>query len=133
MPLFNVEFNRLADSIGASALRLWLHTAAPTDADITNGRTSAGGGAYEAGLLIAAASISAAAGGDIAISTLADFGDATANVGTLTHWSLVRESDGAGVAWGVMPNDDSGNPHVVNQNDRVRITANTLRILGATI
>ena len=32
MPLFTVELNRLADSIGASDLTIWLHTAAPSDA-----------------------------------------------------------------------------------------------------
>ena len=58
MPLFTVELNRLADSIGASDLTIWLHTAAPTNANIANGRTSVGGGAYENGLTLASTDIS---------------------------------------------------------------------------
>ena len=47
--LFTRELNDLADRIGRSDLTMRLHTAVPTDGNPTNGRTSVGGGAYEAG------------------------------------------------------------------------------------
>ena len=98
MPLFTRELNDLADRIGRSDLTMWLHTAAPTDADPTNGRTSVGGGAYEAGETLAAADISDAMNGDIESDAIVDFGTADEAVGTVTHWSAVRGSDAVG--WG---------------------------------
>ena len=50
MPLFEIELNRVADDIGASALTIRLHTAAPTDGSPTNGRITAGGGLYPTGV-----------------------------------------------------------------------------------
>ena len=51
MPLFTRELNDLADRIGRSDLTMRLHTAVPTDENPTNGRTTVGGGAYEAGVI----------------------------------------------------------------------------------
>ena len=124
MPLFVVELNRLADSIGASDLTIWLHTAAPTDASIANGRTTTGGGAYAAGMTLAAAGISAASAGDITNNAAIDFGTATANVGTVTHWSAVRGA--AGVAYGTLPST------AINNGDSFQINAQTLDINGST-
>ena len=74
MPLFTRELNDLADRIGRSDLTIWLHTAAPTNADPTNGRTSVGGGAYEAGEARSLrAGISDAASGDISNDAAVDF------------------------------------------------------------
>lgn len=124
MPLFTRELNALADAIGASALTLWLHTAAPTEADATNGRTTVGGGGYESGLAVPATEISNASAGDIMINVAKNFGAADEDVGTVTHWSLVRGSDG--VAYGTLPSTQ------INNGDSFTINANTLRILGST-
>ena len=124
MPLFEVELDRLADSIGASTLTIWLHTAAPTEANPAVNRTSAGGGAYAAGVALAASGISNASGGDITNNAAIDFGTATANVGTVTHWSAVRGS--AGVAYGTLPST------TINNGDSFQINAQTLDINGST-
>ena len=124
MPLFVVEQNRLADSIGASALTVYLHTAAPTDADITNGRTTTGGGAYENGKAVAATDISDAADGDIEVTADIAFGEATASVRTVTHWSAVR--GGAGVGWGTVPKT------AILQGDSFTLNANTVKFNGSS-
>ena len=124
MPLFTVELNRLADSIGASDLTIWLHTAAPTNANIANGRTSVGGGAYENGLTLASTDISDAADGDITNDEDLDWPQADEAVGTVTHWSAVRGA--AGVAFGTLPNT------VIDSGDSFRINASTLDLNGAT-
>ena len=49
MPLFTAYLNSVADAMVDDAGTLYLHTVAPTDADHTNGRTSAGGTAFENG------------------------------------------------------------------------------------
>ena len=49
MPFFNRELNELMDRAGRSDLTIYLHTAAPSDADTDNGRINAGGGLYEIG------------------------------------------------------------------------------------
>ena len=81
MPFFTVEENRIADDIGASDMTFYLHTAAPTDAAPTNGRTTVGGGGYENGIVIDASDISVAALGDIDVDVDIDFGDADEAVG----------------------------------------------------
>ena len=124
MPLFTVELNRLADSIGASDLTIWLHTAAPTDADVTNGRTSVGGGAYEAGATLAAADITDASAGDIENDAAIDFGTADEDVGALTHWSAVRGA--AGVAYGTLPSV------TIVDGDSYSINANSLELNGSS-
>jgi len=122
VPLFTTELNRLADSIGAADLTIRLHTAAPTDANPTNGRTTTGGGAYTAGATLAASDITNASDGDIQNSALIDFGTATANVGRVTHYSAYRGSNP--VAYGTVPET------VISSGDRFQI--NTLQILGAS-
>ena len=124
MPLFVVEQNRLADSIGESDLTVYLHTAAPTDDDITTRRTTRGGGAYEAGKTVTAANISEAADGDIQITVDLDFGEATADVGTIRHWSAVRA--GAGVGWGRVPKT------TIWQGDSLTLNANTVKFKGSS-
>ena len=102
MPLFTRELNAVADHIGRSSLTIWLHLAAPTEAAPASGRTIVGGGAYEAGVTLAAADISDAANGDISNTPAIDFGTADENVGLVTHWSAVRGADA--VAFGTLPN-----------------------------
>ena len=63
MPIFSNELDNAADNM-ARAGRVWLHTAAPTNADPTTGRTNRGGGAYEAGFAVTAANWSTAANGE---------------------------------------------------------------------
>ena len=87
MPLFNRELNALADHIGRSNLTIWLHTAAPTNAAPTNGRTNKGGGAYENGATLTAGNIGNASGGGISNTAAIAFGTADEDVGTITHWS----------------------------------------------
>ena len=72
----------------ARAGRIWLHTAAPTNASPAANRTSQGGGAYEAGFAVTAANWSAAASGDVQLDVVCDFGTSDEAVGTVTHWSL---------------------------------------------
>lgn len=124
MPLFTRELNELADRIGRSDLTIWLHTAAPTDADPDNGRTTVGGGAYESGKTLAAANISDASDGDISNSVAIDFGAADENVGTVTHWSAVRGTDA--VAYGTLPNT------AINDGDSFQINSGTLQINGSS-
>ena len=124
MPLFTVELNRLADSIGASDLTIWLHTSTPSNTNIATGRTSTGGGAYESGATLAAGNISNASGGDIENTAAIAFGTATAAVGTVTHWSAVRGS--AGVAYGTLPST------VIAIGDSFSINSNSLDINGST-
>ena len=124
MPLFNVELNRIADDIGASNWTVFLHTAAPTDGSPTNGRTSVGGGAYQNGATLTAANISAASNGDIQNTAAIDFGTATADVGTVTHWSAYR--GGNPVAFGTLPSTTIAN------GDSFQINANSLQVNGAS-
>ena len=93
MPLFTVELNELADRIGRSNLTIRLHTAAPTNGSPTNARTTAGGGSFGTGATLAATNITTAASGDIENSAAISFGTATADVGTVTHWSAYRGTD----------------------------------------
>ena len=123
MPLFTAELNRLADSIGADPLTVYVHTAAPTDADITSGRVTTGGGPYENGKAVVANQISNAADGDIMITVELDYGEAAANVGTLSHWSAVRGN--AGVAWGTLRQT------VIERGDTFTINPNTLKLNGS--
>lgn len=124
MPLFTVELNRLADDIGASDLTIYLHTAAPSDADNDAGRiTAASGGNYD-GATLAAANISAASNGDISNSAAISFGTANANVGTVTHWSAFRGS--AAVAFGTLTST------TINSGDTFQIAAGALQINGST-
>ena len=124
MPLFDRELNALADQIGASDLTIWLHTSAPTNADITTGRTTTGGGAYAAGVTLAASGISDASSGDISNVAAISFGTANANVGTVTHWSAVRGTDG--VAYGTLPST------TISSGDSFSIAAGTLQFNGST-
>ena len=126
MPLFTVELNRLADSIVDEAMTLWLHTAAPTNGDPTNGRTTVGGGDYESGQAMAASDFSAASNGDVTNNAAIDFGTADENVGTVTHWSLIRNSNSAGITYGTLPSTE------INNGDSFQINAQTLDINGST-
>ena len=124
MPLFNRELNELADYIGRANLTIWLHTDAPSEADPDNGRTTVGGGAYEAGLTLAAADISNAANGDISNTNALAFGTADEDVGTITHWSAVRGADAVG--WGTLPST------TISDGDTFTINAGTLIFNGST-
>ena len=124
MPLFEVELNRVADGIGASTLTIRLHTAAPSDSNPTNARTTTGGGSYANGASLTAANISAASGGDIENTAAIDFVTATADVGTVTHWSAYRGSNP--VAFGTLPST------AINNGDSFQINANSLQINGST-
>ena len=124
MPLFTRELNELANYIGRSNWTVWLHTAAPTDADPTNGRTTVGGGAYESGAMLAAADIQDAVNGDIDNDVAVDFGTADEDVGTVTHWSAVRGSDG--VVHGTVPNA------IIASGDSFSINANTMDLAGSS-
>ena len=124
MPLFIMELNRLADSIGASNLTIWLHTAAPTNSDPDNGRTTVGGGAYESGATLTAANITTASNGDINNSAAIAFGTADEDVGTVTHWSAYRGN--TPVAFGTLPST------TINDGDTFTINSGTLQFNGST-
>ena len=124
MPLFTVELNALADRIGRDALTIRLHTAAPTDAAPTNGRTTVGGGGYEAGIVVPPTDMSNAADGDIQITADIDFGAADEAVGTVAWWTAYRGNEA--VAYGTLPST------VIANGDRFKINADELVIAGAT-
>ena len=124
MPLFDVELNRLADSIGASDLTIYLHTAAPTNAAPTNGRVTVGGGTYESGAALADGDISDASAGDISNNDALAFGAADEAAGLVTHWVAYRGSDP--VAWGTLDNTTIAN------GDSFTINAGALDINGST-
>ena len=124
MPLFTRELNELADYIGRSDLTIRLHTAAPSNANAANGRTTVGGGAFEAGKVLAAGGITVAANGDIRNSVAIDFGTADEAVGTVTHWTATRGADT--VAFGTLPNTAIAN------GGSFEINANSLQFNGST-
>ena len=124
MPLFTVELNRVADSIGAGDLTVRLHTQAPTDAAPTRGRITGGGGVFVSGAPLPATAITDAASGDIQNTGIIDFGSAVGAVGTVGWWTAYRGS--SPVAWGTLPSTTIAN------GDSFQINANSLRIMGST-
>ena len=124
MPLFTRELNELADRIGRSDLTVRLHTAAPTDANPANGRTTVGGGGYENGVTLDSSDISDASAGDISNDNAIPFGTADEAVGTVTHWTAYRGS--SEVAFGPLPST------AVGDGDDFEINAGTLQINGST-
>ena len=125
MPLFTTELNRIADNIAANALTFRLHTAAPSDASPTNGRTTAGGTGYENGVVIAAGDISAASNGDIEVDVDIDFGAADEAVGSVGWLSAYRGNSPVG--WWVLPSTTT-----IANGDSFKINANSLEFNGAT-
>ena len=124
MPLFLVKLNAMADELVDAAGTVYLHTAAPTDAAPTNGRTTAGGGAYASGLAVTAANWTVASDGDVANSIAFDFGTATAAVGVVIGWSYYKGSDP--YAFGTLPSTTIAN------GDSFSINANSLQLNGST-
>ena len=124
MPLFTRELNALADRIGRSDLTIWLHTAAPTEASPTNGRTTVGGAAFENGVVVASGDISTAVNGDITIPGDIDYGTADDDVGTVAWWTAVRGSDEVG--YGTLPST------VIADGDSFKINGGTLDFNGST-
>lgn len=124
MPLFNTELDRLADSIGASALTIRLHTSAPSHGSPTSGRVTVGGNTYENGVTVQPSDISNASGGDIRVTTAINFGTADEDVGTVTHWSAYRGANP--VAFGTLTSTQ------INANDSWSIAADALRINGSS-
>ena len=120
MPLFARERDALAGAVRASALTIYLHTAAPTDVAPTNGRTTTGGGAFQNGLAWPTNQMSAVSGGAFDNNVDLDFGQATADVGTVTHWSAYRGSDP--VMFGTLPST------VINNRDTFKINSGSLDV-----
>ena len=124
MPLFTRELNALADHIGRDDLTIRTHTALPSNANAANGRTTVGGGAFEAGKVLTAGNITVASNGDIRNSVAIDFGTADEAVGTVTHWSAARGADP--VAFGTLPNT------AILNGGSFQIDANSLNFNGST-
>ena len=124
MPIFSNELDNAADNM-ARAGRVWLHTAAPTNADPTTGRTNRGGGAYETGFAVTAANWSTASNGDVQLDVACDFGSADEAVGTVTHWSFDPTTGDDG-AYGALPNT------VIGNGDSFSINTGTIQINGST-
>ena len=123
MPLFDVELNRLADSVGASDLTIYLHTAEPTNGDPTNGRTTTGGGAFVNGATLTAGNISAASNGDISNDVAVSFGNANADVGTVAWWSAMRGNSPVG--YGTLPSS------LISIDEPFSINAGSLQFNGS--
>ena len=125
MPLLTVEQNRIANDFTSSTWTCYLHTANPTDASPTNGRTSVGGGAYEAGgRTVPAADFSVASNGDVQVTDDIDFGTADEAVGTVIAMSFYRS--GAPVGWVTLPST------VIGDGDGFLINANSLQLNGSS-
>ena len=124
MPLFDDKLDTIADDELAVAGRLWLHTAAPTNASPTNGRTSVGGGDYESGMAITAGNWTAASNGDVNLNIAAAFGTADEAVGTVGWWSFVTPTEN--IAWGTLPSTTIGD------GDTFTINSGSLQLNGAT-
>ena len=124
MPLFGPYLDTIADDMVGGAGTVYLHTAAPTDNAPTNGRTTAGGGSYANGVTTAASDWTAASDGDVENSNAFDFGTATADVGTVTHWSYYLGT--VAVAYGTLPST------VIANGDSFSINANSLEINGSS-
>ena len=124
MPLFTVALNAVADGFVDAAGTVYLHTAAPTDAQPDNARTTLGGGLYASGLATTAASWTAASDGDVANAAAFDFGTATAAVGTVTHWSYYEGTDP--IAFGTLPST------VIASGDSFSINSGSLQLNGST-
>lgn len=124
MPLFTRELNELMDRIGRSNLTIYLHTAAPTNTSTSNGRVTTGGGAFASGATLTAANITTASSGSIENSVAIDFGTASANIGTVTHWSAFRGNDA--VAFGTLPST------AINSGSTFSINANSMEFNGTT-
>ena len=124
MPLFTRQLNESANHIVRSDLTMWLHTQEPTDADPTLGRTTVGGGAYEAGVVLAASDISDAMNGDFEGEVDIDFGTTDEAAGTVAWLSAHRGGDE--VCYWPIPST------VLGSGDSFKINANTLDWMGST-
>ena len=90
MPLSALELNRLADDIVATALRIFIHTGT-VGANGTTNRVTDGGGLFAAGVLVAPAGWTNAAGGDVENVAAVDYGTASGgDPGTIIFWSAFR-------------------------------------------
>ena len=125
MPFFTARLNAMANALVNDAGVFYLHTAAPTDADPTNGRTSTGGGLFETGIVTAATDWTDASNGDVENSSAFDFGTATADVGTVTHWSY--EEGGEPCSWGTLPTTTP-----VNDGDSYSVNPNSVQLNGSS-
>lgn len=124
MPLFNTELKRLGDEIRSGSLRIYAHTAAPSNADYDNGRVTGGGTGYTGGQPI---SFTAAdADGDLTKHATVSFGTATSNVGDVSHVSIIRGSDSAANAVLFRPLPDGA--VTINSGDTLTINANSLNV-----
>ena len=124
MPLFNAELNELANRIGRTNLTIRLHTAAPTNANPTNGRVTAGGGVYETGETLASGDVSNAANGDITNDNDIEYGTTTEAAGTVAWWSAYRGNSPVG--FGTLPS------RVLGSGDTYKINAGTLDFNGSS-
>ena len=124
MPLFTSETKQNRRQHRSSAVTIRLHTAAPTNASPTTGRTTVGGTGYENGISVAAGDWSVASNGDVENNDDIEFGTADDDVGTVTHWSAYRGATPVG--FGTLPST------VIANGDTFTINANSLDINGAS-
>ena len=123
MPLSTTELNRLADSIVASTLTIFLATGAPGSLGTAN-RVTTGGGTYGSGAAVAAGDWTDAASGDVENENAIPFGDATADVGTVTFWVAFRGS--AYVGSGALESA------TIADGDSYEINAGEVQFLGSS-
>ena len=124
MPLFAARIDTMMDTLGAAAMTVYLHTAAPTDSAPTNGRVTGGGTGYTGGQVLAVADISDAASGLIENTAAIAFGTASGAVGTVNHWSAYAA--GSPHSYGTLPSTTIGD------GDSFTINANTLDFNGSS-
>ena len=124
MPFFDIELNRIADSIVADALTFRMHTAAPTNASPTNGRVTGGGGLFASGVVVAPGNMSVAANGDVEVDIDIDFGTAVGAPGTVGWLSAYRGN--APVGFVTLPST------TIASGDTFLVDANSFQINGAS-
>ena len=124
MPFFTSYLDSVANEVFDAAGVIYLHTVEPTDADPTNGRTSAGGGAFENGLATVATDWTDANDGDVQNSVAFAFGVAAGDVGTVTHLSYYK--GGVPVGFVTLPIT------TIADTDSFTINANSLLMMGSS-
>ena len=96
----NNALNLGANAIVAADVRVFLNSEDP-GASGTTGRFAAGGTSYTDGVVVAASVFTDAANGDVWTRAATAFGQASAETGTPTHYSVFTESDDRGTFDGV--------------------------------
>ena len=130
----NNALNLGANAIVGADVRVFLNSEDP-GASGTTGRFSAGGTSYQEGVVVAASVFTDAANGDVWTMAATAFGQASAETGTPTHYSVFTESsDGNSLFNGVFlwsAEIDSRDQVRIGNGDSYSIRAGGVRLNSA--